>query len=179
MTWETWASANQIVSYNLRRARELRGWTQAEAAERLEPYIGSRWSGPTWSIAERGRHEDPDDPSARIRHFSADDLVALSAAFDLPLAWWFLPPDDLGDSTSIQHADGEEGIDREGLLRMVLGTARYEDVRDRVGELDQEERRHEVEEARKRLETMRTAASALVEQVNDLTSQLEELEEEA
>jgi hypothetical protein len=31
---------NQIVSFNLRRAREQRGWTQQLSAERLAPVVG-------------------------------------------------------------------------------------------------------------------------------------------
>lgn len=79
---------NQLVAYNLRRARELRGWTQEQAAERLEPYIGVRWSKAVFSAAERSI------TGSRVRQFDADELVALSLAFDLPLTWWFLPPDD-------------------------------------------------------------------------------------
>src|SRR5689334_19601190 len=78
---------NQIVAYNLRRARELRQWTQEEAAERLEPYLGERWSKATFSAAERSVDGD------RIRQFSADDLVALARGFDLPIAWFLLPPE--------------------------------------------------------------------------------------
>jgi transcriptional regulator with XRE-family HTH domain len=79
---------NQLVAYNLRRARELRGWTQEETAKRLEPYIGVRWSKATFSAAERSVAGD------RVRQFDADDLVSLSLVFDLPLTWWFLPPDE-------------------------------------------------------------------------------------
>ena len=79
-------SINQIVADRLRAARTLRGWAQAEAAERLEPYLGERWSVATYSAAERStEHVD------RIRQFSADDLVAFAAAFDLPVQFFFLP----------------------------------------------------------------------------------------
>ena len=36
-------SANKVVAHGLKVARILRGWTQEEAAERLEPYLGVRW----------------------------------------------------------------------------------------------------------------------------------------
>jgi transcriptional regulator with XRE-family HTH domain len=82
---------NQLVAYNLRRARQLRGWTQEQAAERLAPYLGVRWSKVTFSAAERSV------AGRRVRQFDAEELVALSLAFGLPLAWWFLPPEeDLG-----------------------------------------------------------------------------------
>ena len=50
---------NQVVAWNLRRARQLRGWTQDEAAARLEPYLGERWSKAIFSsrnaLAKRAR----------------------------------------------------------------------------------------------------------------------------
>ena len=63
---------NQVVAQRIVIARELRGWTQEEAAERLEPFLGARWSGATFSIVERSVD------GKRIRQFSADELVALS-----------------------------------------------------------------------------------------------------
>ena len=36
------ADLNEIVAYNFRRARELRGWTQQETAQRLERFVGVR-----------------------------------------------------------------------------------------------------------------------------------------
>lgn len=77
---------NQIVAYNLRRARELRGWTMEEAADRLEGRLGALWSKASFSAAERSFL-----PNNRIRQFTADDLVAFAATFDLPI-WWFLMP---------------------------------------------------------------------------------------
>jgi hypothetical protein len=35
---------NQVVAYNLVRARLLRSWTQKQAAEALAPYLGTCWS---------------------------------------------------------------------------------------------------------------------------------------
>lgn len=78
---------NQVVAYNLRRARTLRGWTQEDAAERLSPFLGLLWSRATFSAAERS-FESPE----RVRQFTADDILALSRTFDLPIPWFFLPP---------------------------------------------------------------------------------------
>jgi hypothetical protein len=36
------ANLNEIVAYNFRRARELRGLTRDEAAQALEPFLGQR-----------------------------------------------------------------------------------------------------------------------------------------
>lgn len=78
---------NQIVAFNLRRARHLRNWTQAEAAERLEPYLGQRWSKATFSVAERSP-----DHADRIRQFTADDLIAFAAAFEFSVSFFLMPP---------------------------------------------------------------------------------------
>ncbi len=39
--------ASQVVAHNLSRARELRGLTQTEVAERLARFTGARWSQAT------------------------------------------------------------------------------------------------------------------------------------
>lgn len=78
---------NQRVAYNLRRARKLRGWTQAEAAEKLEPYLGRRWSKASFSIAECST-----DNGHRVRRFGADEIVAFAEGFDLPITWFLDEP---------------------------------------------------------------------------------------
>jgi transcriptional regulator with XRE-family HTH domain len=78
---------NQVVAHNLRRARGLHGWTQGTAAERLEPYLGVRWSKASFSAAERSA-----DHGQRVKVFSADELIAFAAAFELPLAFFFTAP---------------------------------------------------------------------------------------
>jgi transcriptional regulator with XRE-family HTH domain len=82
-------TANQLVALNLRRARNLRELTQEEAAERLEPYLGVRWSKATFSAAERSAAE-----RTRGREFSADELLAFALAFDVSLAFFFFPPEE-------------------------------------------------------------------------------------
>ncbi len=110
---------NQVVAYNLRRARELRGWTQEEAAERLEPYIGTAWSKASWSAAERSA-ETP-----RVRHFSADDLIALARCFDLPVVWFLVPPDpnDEGVLASVTTPDGGASLAPRSFFEAVVGSA--------------------------------------------------------
>src|ERR1700674_4414961 len=83
----TW-SPNQVVAHNLTRARLLRGLTQDRAAEALAPYLGSRLSLASFSAIERSI------AGTRVKQYTADELVALSRAFDLPLGWWFTPPPD-------------------------------------------------------------------------------------
>ncbi len=78
--------ANQVVAYNFRAARKLRGWTQEEAGRRLAPYLGQEL--PKASISGIERSFDGE----RRRFFDAQELVAFSLAFDLPVVWFLLPP---------------------------------------------------------------------------------------
>jgi hypothetical protein len=71
--------------------RRLRRLTQDEAASRLEPFLGVRWSKVTFSAAERSA------VGGRPRRFDADHLVGLSLAFGLPPLWFLIPP----ESTSV------------------------------------------------------------------------------
>lgn len=89
---------NEIVGYNFRLARELRGWTQDEAAHRLEPYLGQRLPQTSISAIE-GAYKAGD--RAR-REFDAHELLAFALVFDLPLIWFLLPPED--DRRLLQRA---------------------------------------------------------------------------
>ena len=77
---------NQVVAYNFRAARELRGWTQDELAERLEPYLGQRLTQAGVSSIERAWDGD------RRREFDAHELLIFAMVFDLPIIWFLLPP---------------------------------------------------------------------------------------
>jgi transcriptional regulator with XRE-family HTH domain len=78
---------NQVVAHNLYLARTLHGWTQEEAAKRLEPHLGQRWSKASWSAAERSVAGE-----RRSREFTADQIYAFAKGFDLPLTFFFMPP---------------------------------------------------------------------------------------
>src|SRR5438270_2437306 len=78
----------EFVALNLFEARRLRGWTQQEAAERLTPYLKNRWTKSTLSAAEKSGQE-----GKKWRDFNARELVAFSRVFQLPVAWFFLPPE--------------------------------------------------------------------------------------
>jgi hypothetical protein len=109
---------NQIVGYNLSQARMWKGWTQEEAAEQLEPYLGVRWSKASFSAAERSVD------GRRVRQFSADELVAFSRCFGVPVGFFFLPPLPSAADRPIQMAspDGSEfGIRPSELIDVVLG----------------------------------------------------------
>lgn len=77
---------NQVVAYNVRAARELRGWTQEELAERLERYLGQRMTQAGVSSIERAWDGD------RRREFDAHELLIFAMVFDLPMIWFLLPP---------------------------------------------------------------------------------------
>ncbi|MGH9106079.1 MAG: helix-turn-helix domain-containing protein [Acidimicrobiales bacterium] len=80
------ADLNEVVAYNFRAARELRGWTQDETAQALERLLGQRLPQASISAIERayeGEHR---------REFDAHEILAFALAFDLPLVWFFLPP---------------------------------------------------------------------------------------
>src|SRR5215213_6097132 len=113
---------NQIVAWNLAQARKGRKWTQEEAAEHLEPYLGERWSKATYSAAERSVD------GARIRQFTADDLHAFSRAFELPMTLFLTPPPWSGDE--IGHAAGGETSTRAEYLDSIFDMP--EDARKRL-----------------------------------------------
>jgi hypothetical protein len=106
-------SPNQVVAHNLTRARLLRGWTQDQAAAALAPYLGSHLSAASFSAIERSI------AGTRVKQFNADELVALSRAFRVPLGWWFTPPPD-GTLHTPDHQ--RTGLDFAQLVDIVLGT---------------------------------------------------------
>ena len=110
-------SPNQIVAYNVAKARELRGWTQIQAAEALAPYLGAKLSEGSFSALERSAW----NPS-RIKQFSADDLLALSRGFDLPIGFFFTPPPPNLDIGLHAPDTGMKGLDPILLLNAILGT---------------------------------------------------------
>src|SRR5579875_863549 len=89
------ADLNEIVAYNFRAARELRGWTQDETAGALEGLLGQRLPQASISAIERAYEGD------RRREFDAHEILAFALAFDLPLVWFFLPPP--GDHRGLHH----------------------------------------------------------------------------
>src|SRR5215210_5644484 len=97
---------NQIVAFNVAKARSLRGWTQEQAAEALAPYLGAKLSGASFSALERSAWT-----IERIKQFSADDLLALSRGFDLPIGYFFTPPPPDADAGLAAPDAGMKGLD--------------------------------------------------------------------
>src|SRR5919106_2903982 len=96
---DTGVDLNEIVAYNFKAARELRGWTQEETALRLERLLGQRLPQASISAIERAYEGD------RRREFDAHELLAFALAFELPLVWFFLPP--RGDTRRLRHASSQ------------------------------------------------------------------------
>jgi hypothetical protein len=127
-------SPNQTVAVNLLRARRLHGWTQAEAAERLRPYLGNAVS-PLWiSRAERSV------TGRRATHFNADQVAAFAEAFGLPVGFFFLP--SAMDAT-IAFPKARESLTAERLRELAL--ASVSDVVDAILAEDRRAIREDVE----------------------------------
>ncbi len=107
-------TASQVVAHNLTKARELRQLTQAEVAERLSRFTGSSWSQITVAQAEGSVG------GQRVRQFTANELVALARTFDLPVLFFFLPPDD--GVGQLVTDDAPYGLPWEYLMVLLLGS---------------------------------------------------------
>ncbi len=123
------ADLNEIVAYNFRRARELRGMTQEDAARALERFLGQRLPQASISAIERAYEGE------RRREFDAHEVLMFACAFDLPLAWFFVPP--AGDHRRFR---GTSDTVNE-LLALLLGREdQLEALDDRFRELGYRER---------------------------------------
>lgn len=91
-------TVNEVVAYNLARARRSKGWTQAEAAERLQRQSGKTWTSATLGAAERTA---AGSTHTRTRQFDANELVTFSLVFSQPVAYFFLPPDLDGKDVAV------------------------------------------------------------------------------
>ena len=101
---------NQIVAFNLRRARLEEGWTQQQTADALGI------SRANYSLIEGSFGRD-----SRIRNFTADDLFVYSELFDLPVLWFLLPPISSDeDSDDLEVVMGDRSLDVMGYLRRVM-----------------------------------------------------------
>lgn len=184
-------SPNQVVAYNLAQARLLRGWTQEQAADALEPHVGKRWSKATFSAAERSVDGE------RVRQFDADEIVAFARAFELPVSWFFLPPPPWGApgvpaklQTPASGQFGEPlavladlvfGSDAEvGLLELrlrafldQLGPNPLSDAQHRITALVEAKKAQLVRTALGDLERWQTSLRSLANHIEDLATQAE------
>ena len=107
---------NQIVAHNISKARLLRGWTQEEAAEACEPFLGTKLSNASWSALERSVDGN------RIRQIDADELIGFARGFDLPIGWFLTPPSALDGHVVATPDAGPDGLDPAELFDVVIGT---------------------------------------------------------
>jgi transcriptional regulator with XRE-family HTH domain len=77
---------NAIVSFNLKAIRERRGWTQQRVADELGRLTGHTLPQASISAMERGFDGE------RRRRFDAHELYLFSVVFEVPIAYFFLPP---------------------------------------------------------------------------------------
>ena len=107
---------NQLVAHNIAKARLLRGWTQDQAAEACEPYLGKRLSPASWSALERSVD------GGRIREITADELVGFARGFDLPIGFFLTPP-SAWDGHAVATPDAApDGLAPIELFDVVIGT---------------------------------------------------------
>src|SRR5918996_4066630 len=102
---------NAVVSYNLKAIRERRGMTQQAVADRLAQLTGHQLPQASISAMERGLDRE------RRRRFDAHELYLLSVVFDVPIAYFFIPPPGTGMG---ELADTRRPIAE--LWRSLLGT---------------------------------------------------------
>jgi transcriptional regulator with XRE-family HTH domain len=79
-------TVHQVVAHNVFQARQLRGWTQEEAATEISTALGRPLTAAGLSAIEKTY------TSRRQRVIDVTELVAFARAFGLPIAWFFLPP---------------------------------------------------------------------------------------
>jgi transcriptional regulator with XRE-family HTH domain len=116
---------NAVVSYNIRAIRERRGMTQTGVAERLAQLTGHLLPQASISAMERGFDGE------RRRRFDAHELYLLSVVFDVPIAYFFIPPPGL---TGIELADTRRPVAE--LYRSLLGTdAQLEEMDRRLDDI--------------------------------------------
>ena len=102
---------NAVVSYNVKAIRERRGMTQQGVADRLAQLTGHQLPQASISAMERGFDGE------RRRRFDAHELYLLSVVFDVPIAYFFIPPPGTGTT---ELADTHRPVAE--LWRALLGT---------------------------------------------------------
>jgi transcriptional regulator with XRE-family HTH domain len=116
---------NAVVSFNVKAIRERRAMTQQAVADRLAEFTGHQLPQASISAMERGFDGE------RRRRFDAHELYLLSQVFDVPIAYFFIPPPDMA---GIELADTRRPVAE--LYRSLLGTdAQLETVDERLASI--------------------------------------------
>lgn len=182
-------SPNQVVAYNLARARADRGWTQDQARKALAPFLGTLWSKANYSAAERSV------AGGRIRQFDADEIVAFARGFGVPIGWFFMPPDPaaadgatirletpdsplggapMGELVDLVFGDPESVAILSLILRRTLsgyGDTGLSDAERRIADLAWMLRAQIVRHSFSDIDRSATSLHALANQLEDLVSQ--------
>ena len=122
-------TTNQVIAYNFARAREESGWTQVEASDALEYYLGYKLNQAGISAIERTFFGD------RQRSFTATELTAFARCFGKPVGWFFIPPQSMGRHW-VDPIEGSSWMRAHDLLALILGdTSGWQSFVERISEL--------------------------------------------
>lgn len=121
-------SVSQLVGYNLTRIRKGLGLSQEQATERLEPFLGVRWSKTVYSLAERSYD------GKRVRQFTAAEVAAFALAFGVPVLYFYIPPKP-EDRTADGVLIGDRFVSWAALLDMAADGPQRGAVQLRIDEL--------------------------------------------
>ena len=107
---------HQIVAYNFRRARKLRGWTQTQTSDVLAPYLGVTLRQAGVSAIEK-TYDSP-----RRRNIDVGEVVSFAHGFGLPIGWFFFPPNGHGQDTLAHSTNTGDPATVASLLDTIIGT---------------------------------------------------------
>lgn len=79
-------TVNQVVAWNIKRAREDARRTQDDMAEAIEQYTGTHWTKQTISTIERAA------TGGVSRDISVGEIVAFARLLQVPISYFFEPP---------------------------------------------------------------------------------------
>ena len=85
---------SQVVAENMRRARRMRGLTQAELGYRLRDITGAAWPRSLIAMFEAAWSNE----NERARRLDVNQLCAVAIALDMPISWFFLPPEEIPEN---------------------------------------------------------------------------------
>lgn len=108
---------NQVVAFNLARIREMKGLDLTTAAATVSHALGVSWSDRTYAQVERSV------TGAKIRQFTADDLVSLAWAYNVPVGFFLTPPPLDKGGREIATDGYPDPVDPVKMLVTVFGTA--------------------------------------------------------
>lgn len=123
-------TANQLVAFNMQRARKSRGWDQEYMGLKLASVTGRAWSRASVSSAESSWR------GGRVRKFDANEILALAVVLDLPVQSLFLPPDTDAslNAFTVDHASevGSRLLRRDELVQRIEPVPAPAEYTDRV-----------------------------------------------